>query len=200
VPDGSDLITSPATPDASSSASPASPPVSDPQTGFTAGLFTREALRLWMIIGVMINFAAPDLTQHPPRSPRVRLGGYVHLPRLLDKARAYAAGKNGEYHFNCPLDRHFFEFTGIDHEAFLAEVKAGKTDAQVLEWVRAHSTRQQSEIFAWSAWLEQNGPGGEEGHEWFAEVLKTNHSARDDIRSISDMLDFDDYLSFGGKA
>ena len=40
----------------------------------------------------MINYHTPDLTQHPPRSPRVRLGGFVHLPRLLDKARAFAAG------------------------------------------------------------------------------------------------------------
>ena len=31
---------------------------------------------------------APDLTKQPPRSPRVRLGGYVILPRCLDKGRA----------------------------------------------------------------------------------------------------------------
>ena len=31
---------------------------------------------------------APDLTKQPPRSPRVRLGGCVILPRMLDKGRA----------------------------------------------------------------------------------------------------------------
>ena len=31
---------------------------------------------------------ALDLTQRAPRSPRVRLGGYVILPRMLDKGRA----------------------------------------------------------------------------------------------------------------
>ena len=40
---------------------------------------------------------APNLTQRPPRSPRVRLGGYTILPRLLDKARAVIAGTAGEY-------------------------------------------------------------------------------------------------------
>ena len=45
---------------------------------------------------------APDLTQRPPRSPRVRLGGYVILPRMLDKGRATVAGKHGEYHYACP--------------------------------------------------------------------------------------------------
>ncbi|HEY9249021.1 MAG TPA: DUF5069 domain-containing protein [Rariglobus sp.] len=29
-----------------------------------------------------------DLTQRPPRSHCVRLGGYVMLPRILDKGRA----------------------------------------------------------------------------------------------------------------
>lgn len=119
---------------------------------------------------------------------------------MLDKARAHAAGKCGDYQYNCPLDEHFFEFTGIGHDAFLAEVKTAKTDVEMLEWIRARVHRQNPEICAWSAWFEQHGPGGGEGHEWFAEVLKTNHSARDDIRSFCDLLDFDDYVSFGGKA
>ena len=49
----------------------------------------------------------PDLTEQPPRSARVRLGGYVILPRCLDKGRATIAGKNGEYHFACPLTSSF---------------------------------------------------------------------------------------------
>ena len=52
---------------------------------------------------------APDLTQRPPRSPRVRLGGYALLPRMLDKGRATLAGKNGEYHYACPLDQRLLE-------------------------------------------------------------------------------------------
>ena len=34
-----------------------------------------------------------DLTQRPPRSMRARLGGFVLLPRILDKGRAKLAGK-----------------------------------------------------------------------------------------------------------
>ena len=148
----------------------------------------------------MANLSAPDLTQHPPRSLRVRLGGFAHLPRLLDKARAAAAGKNGSYDFNCPMDRIFFEFTGIDHEALLAEVKTGKSDSELLAWIRAHTPRRPSDIHAWSAWLEQHGPGGAGGHEWLAETIKATAAARDDIRSFADLLDFDDFASFGGKA
>ncbi len=57
-----------------------------------------------------------------------------------------------------------------------------------------------AEVAAWSAWMEQVGPGGAEGHEWIASVIKGHKSARDDIRSFADLLDFDDYLCYGGKA
>jgi hypothetical protein len=148
----------------------------------------------------MINYSQPDLTQHPPRSVHVRLGGYAHLPRLLDKARATLAGRGGDYHYNCALDKRFFAFTGIDHEAMLAEIKSGKTDVQILEWVNTQARRQPFEVVAWSAWIELRGPGGAEGHEWIASVIKGHKSERDDIRSFADLLDFDDYLSYGGKA
>lgn len=148
----------------------------------------------------MINYSAPDLTQHPPRSVRVRLGGYAHLSRLLDKARAVIAGKGADYHYNCPLDQLFFAFTGITADAMLAEIKSGKTDTQILAWVNETSKRQRYEVAAWSAWVEQHGPGGAPGHEWAASVIKGHKSERDDIRSFADILDFDDYLSYGGKA
>jgi hypothetical protein len=148
----------------------------------------------------MLKLSAPDLTQHPPRSPRVQLGGYVHLPRLLDKARATLAGKGGEYHYNCPLDQHFFKFTGIDHEAALAEIKKGGSDSDMLAWVRAHTARLPSEIAAWSLWMRTHAPGGTQGHEWFSEVIKEVSAGRDDIFGFFDLLDLDDYKSYGGNA
>jgi Domain of unknown function (DUF5069) len=148
----------------------------------------------------MINYSKPDLTQHPPRSVRVRIGGYAHLARLLDKARATLAGKAAEYHYNCPLDQLFFGFTGINQEAMLAEIKSGKSDIQILEWVNAQGRKLPYDINTWSAWVELRGPGGAEGHEWIAATLKGHNSARDDIRSFADLLDLDDYLSYGGIA
>ena len=150
----------------------------------------------------MVNYQHPDLTQHPPRSGRVRLGGFAHLPRLLDKARAFLTGKNADYQYNCPLDQRFFAFTGINPDAMLAEIKTDKCDFELLEWVLANCTplRAPYEIAQWSAWLDSFGPGGAEGHEWVVEVIKANAPRRTDIRSFCDILDLDDYVSYGGKS
>lgn len=144
---------------------------------------------------------SPDLNQFPPRSPRVRLGGYAILPRCLDKGRATIAGKNGEYHFACPLDQRFLEFVGIDPEALKKELAAGKSDSEILEWVEKNARfhRSQVEIAAWSAWVEQRAPGDPETRDYFNDVCKKVAPNREDIFSFFDMLDLDDYASFGGK-
>ena len=59
----------------------------------------------------------PDLTQRPPRSARVRLGGYAILARCLDKGRATLAGKNGEYNYACPLDENWFNFAASNRRS-----------------------------------------------------------------------------------
>jgi hypothetical protein len=147
----------------------------------------------------MPNLSAPDLTQFPPRSPHVGLGGYVHLPRLIDKARAHLAGKAGEYHFNCPLDKHFFAFTGIGDTEMLEAIKAAKSDSEVLAFVKGKTKRLPSEIAAWSAWMRVNAPGGAPGHEWMAEVIKGAGPDRSDVHGFFDLLDLDDFVTFGGK-
>ena len=147
----------------------------------------------------MINYQHPDLTQHPPRSPRARLGGYCHLPRLLDKVRAYAAGKIGGYDYNCALDQTFFAFTGIKHEEFLAAVKTGKSDTEMLAWVNAHTARTPAEILSWTALREQSGPGSAGAHGWVSDTLRQIAPERSDIVTFFDLLDLDDHASFGGK-
>jgi hypothetical protein len=149
-----------------------------------------------------MNLSAPDLTQHPPRSPRVRLGGYVILPRLLDKCRATLAGKSGEYHFACPLDKRWFRFTGIDVDALKAEVAKGRSDGELLEWISkaAKPHRSSPEIEQWSEWQARRCPMDVEGRQFFQEIHQKYGPAREDIATWFDLLDLDDYVSFGGKA
>ncbi|MHC1766834.1 MAG: DUF5069 domain-containing protein [Verrucomicrobiia bacterium] len=143
-----------------------------------------------------------DLTQHPPRSPRVRLGGYVILPRMLDKCRAVLNGKNGEYKYACPLDQRFLQFAGVDPEALKKQVAEGKGDGEILEWINANASRKHTEleIAAWSAYQEQRVPSDVESRKFVQEIHASIAPKRSDIATWFDLLDLDDYVSFGGKA
>jgi hypothetical protein len=143
-----------------------------------------------------------DLTLRPPRSPRIRLGGYAILPRLLDKARAEAAGTAGEYKFNSTLDSLFFGFTGIAATALLDEAKADKSDTEILNWIETTSPLKHSatEIQQWSAWTERFALNDVASREWFTGEIKRLCPARADIETIFEYLDVDDFVTFGGKA
>ena len=130
-------------------------------------------------------------------------GGYSLLPRMLDKGRATLAGTNGEYHFNCPLDQRFLSFTGIDPKKLLAELKKGKGDGQVLEWIQANAKHKRSpwEIQQWSDYMDRRGPDSDaETLVFFAEYVARFTKTREDIKTWADVLELDDFVSFGGKA
>ena len=79
------------------------------------------------------------------------MGGYVHAGRMLDKCRAVLAETNDEYHYNCPLDRYFFDFTGIDHEEFKDFVATGADDEAVGNWINEHSqVKTQEDVVKWN--------------------------------------------------
>ena len=144
-----------------------------------------------------------DLTQRPPRSFHVRLGGLVILPRMLDKGRATLARKNGEYKYNSGTDQHLVRFLGFDPKALLKELAKGKGDGEILEWVRSHSRipRAPWEIEAWSAYMEKRGPDSDaETLAFFAESLGRLSKTRQDVRTWFEFGELDDYVSFGGKA
>lgn len=149
------------------------------------------------------NLSAPDLTRRPPRSPRSRLGGYALLPRMLDKGRATIIGANGEYHYNCPLDRRFMSFIGIDAEKLLTELKKGKGDGEILEWIQANAKYKRApwEIQQWSDYMDRRGPDSDaESLQFWTDYISKLSQTREDIKTWADLLDLDDFVSFGGKA
>ena len=150
----------------------------------------------------MANNNSPDLTKQPPRSPRVRLGGYVILSRMLDKGRATIANKHGEYHYACPLDGRFLEFTGINPKALKKELAKDKGDGEILKWIEKNARHKRSgpEVAAWSAWQEQRAPDNPDSRDFFNGLHKAGAPKRTDIVTWFDVLDLDDYVSFGGKA
>jgi len=153
-------------------------------------------------MSTVTTIASPDLTQRPPRSPRIRLGGFAILPRLLDKARAHLAGKAGEYIFNSGLDKRFFAFVKVDAEALLAQLAAGKGDGEILAWIIETAGYKPGdwEIAQWSAFQEARTATSVKAREHAAKQLATLAPNRADVITGFDFLDLDDHVSFGGKA
>ena len=147
------------------------------------------------------SLIAPDLTQRPPRSPRIRLGGFVILPRALDKGRALAAGRVGEYHFACGLDRRFLEFVKVSSDALLEQIKLGKGDGEILAWINANGGHKPSswEISQWSAHQEARTADSVSAKERVAKSVATIAPERTDILTGFDLLDLDDHVTFGGR-
>ena len=87
-----------------------------------------------------------------PRSPYERLGGYVHLPRLIDKARLHRQGLLTGYNYKTVgFDRHLLAFLKVDPEAFEKAANELESDEAVLAWVRENGvTHSPAEIEKWN--------------------------------------------------
>jgi hypothetical protein len=117
---------------------------------------------------------------------------------MLDKGRAELNGTAGEYHFACPLDQRFLNFTGLKAEDIKNLLQEGKSDTEVLAWVRERTKREEPEITIWSEWMARRGPSDNEDRAGFNESVGKLAPQRDDITTWFDLLDLDDYVSFGG--
>jgi hypothetical protein len=119
---------------------------------------------------------------------------------MLDKGRATLAGKQGDYHYACPLDQQFLTFAGIDPEDLKQELP--KSDTEVLAWIQKHAKhpRTAPEIAAWTLWQENRAPDNTDGREYMNELHKKGAPSREDIVTWFDVLDMDDYVTFGGKS
>jgi hypothetical protein len=115
-----------------------------------------------------------DLTKEPPRSPRIRVGGYAILGRTIDKCRALVAGKIGEYHFDCPLDNTLFGFKGVKGEDFKAQIEQGAGDQEIVEWLnRSGEEKTPEEIRRWAEKVEAGSLYDDpEKRDFFAEEVK----------------------------
>jgi len=148
------------------------------------------------------EISAPDLTLRPPRSPRCRLGGYVTLPRMLDKGRATIVGKNGEFKYDASFDQHIINFLGFDAKAMLGELRIGKSDGEILQWLKSNARHQPTpwEIEQWSEYMIRRAPDSDaETLIFFFRHVGSFSKTREDISTWMDLIDLDDFVTFGGK-
>jgi hypothetical protein len=133
-----------------------------------------------------------DLSRVYPRSPKQLLGGYAHLARMLDKARAKAAGTLGEYIYPCPLDQALLEFLGLDADAVFDVAEQG-TDDEVVRWVRERATpRSAQDIAAWNQSFFARTPTDQKKLQYFLETRNRIAPHRTDVTTWVDLLDLEE--------
>jgi len=135
-----------------------------------------------------------DLIKGYPRSVRDKFAGVVQLGRATDKGRALAAGTIGEYHYNCPMDQAVFGFLGIDHDAYLGLIKAGKSDSELQSYARDFvEKKSHAEVDEWNAnFLNYAPEAGSDGEKYFLELRNSVAPDRTDVTAWADLLDLDE--------
>lgn len=104
-----------------------------------------------------------------PRSPKALLGGIAHLGRFIDKIRLRHAGKIRDYNYiTVGFDKYLIDFLQIDPDRFVQQVLAGRTEAELLEWIRHHGRQvTDAEIAQWSQGLLSSGPKDDAARQRF---------------------------------
>jgi Domain of unknown function (DUF5069) len=130
-----------------------------------------------------------------PRSPYERLGDYVHLPRLIDKARLHRKGLlNGYNYMTVGFDKHLLAFLKIDPAAFEKIANELEDDVAILEWVRGNGVEHTpDEIEQWNQAMISRDPDTAVKKARFVHFLKEAGGAgRKDIRTYFDLIEFDE--------
>ena len=138
-------------------------------------------------------------TPIPLRSPRETLGGYILLPRLIDKVRLLDQGRLPQaYAANVletgfTLDGRFLAFTGLNAEALRQVILSSRTDDEVLAWVQEHARpTTAAEKHMWAEQIDRYRPDAV-----LAEYRKRIYpelAAQVDVSSLNvlDLIDMDE--------
>ncbi len=130
-----------------------------------------------------------------PRSPYDRLGGYVHLPRLIDKAKLHRKGLLDGYNYKTVgFDKHLLAFLKLDPDAFEEAANRLDEDGAILHWIEEHGVHHaEEEIEMWNQSMISRSPDNAEKKARFILFLKeAGGEARKDIRTYFDLIEFDE--------
>ena len=130
-----------------------------------------------------------------PRSPYDRLGGYVHLPRLIDKAKLHRKGLLDGYNYKTVgFDKHLLAFLKLNSDAFEEAAHRLDDDAAILDWISTNGAKHSPEaIEQWNEAMISRRPDTAAKKARFTHFLKECGGAgRKDIRTYFDLIEFDE--------
>ena len=130
-----------------------------------------------------------------PRSPYAKLGGYVHLPRLIDKAKLHRKGLLDGYNYKTTgFDKHLLAFLKVNPDAFEEAANRLDDDQAILEWLQEHGTKHSEDaIEQWNQAMISRHPDTPVKKARFLHFLKeAGGQGRKDIRTYFDLIEFDE--------
>jgi hypothetical protein len=130
-----------------------------------------------------------------PRSPYERLGGYVHLPRLIDKAKLQRRGLLDGYNYKTAgFDKHLLAFLKLNPDAFEEAANRIEDDQQIWEWIQENGVKHSQEaIEEWNRAMISRQPDTPAKKARFLQFLKeAGGDGRKDIRTYFDLIEFDE--------
>ena len=130
-----------------------------------------------------------------PRSPYAKLGGYAHLPRLIDKAKLHRKGLLDGYNYKTTgFDKHLLAFLKVNADAFEEAANRLDDDQAILEWLQQHGSRHTDDaIEQWNQAMISRHPDTPVKRARFLHFLKeAGGQDRKDIRTYFDLIEFDE--------
>jgi hypothetical protein len=133
-----------------------------------------------------------DLSKAFPRSPKQEMAGLVHLPRIIDKGRAYKENKLADYIFPCPLDKIILNFLKVDTEVF-ANMTRDKKDAEINDWAKEQTkSKSQSDLDFINNQILERRPDSEDRLDYFNDLRNKIDPSRTDIDTWADLIDLEE--------
>jgi hypothetical protein len=130
-----------------------------------------------------------------PRSPYDRLGGYVHLPRLIDKAKLHRKGLlNGYNYKTVGFDKHLLAFLKLNGDDFEEAANRLETDDAILQWIEQNGAKHSGDaVEEWNQAMISRHPDTAAKRARFLHFLKeAGGENRKDIRTYFDLIEFDE--------
>jgi hypothetical protein len=135
-----------------------------------------------------------DLTTSYPRSVKDKVLGVVQLGRAIDKGIAFANGTQGEYNYDCPMDRTTFAAFGIDANGLLDAIKKAQSEADVIAYLKPFVEKKSAaeiEVFNTTSLANKPAPGSD-GEAYFLQLRGQVAPDRVDVTTWADLLDLDE--------
>jgi hypothetical protein len=133
-----------------------------------------------------------DLSRAFPRSPKKEMAGLAHLPRMIDKSRAYKENKLAKYIYPCPLDKIILSFLSIDAEVF-ANMTSKKKDDEINEWAKEIiKSKTQSDLNFTNNQILERKPDSKDRFEYFNELRDKVDPSRTDVNTWAELIDLEE--------